>query len=328
MQGAPALAPADRRYSPRTLFCNLPCLVRIICGYRLSNFLSIGPQILLIDLAVLIDNKGHDSGISVFHGIGDKGESASQFSIHKIVHSAARRVRPLTLEEPIDIAVKWSSAFFLPVALVESIRDQWAYRTRRFTLSRFPVESIMFAFVAHQLLGVVFRFPVSRQTGVFLLGIDQGVKRIDCVKFVPANPPVQDLPFAGGRSEAPGAIPLHERDWKWPVFCTEIERRRPAGIRHKPVHLLVLFQKFFASLFIGDIITGLKYLFRFGAKNPDQLVRIIISYCGDHCHDRFLWRAVRILIRLSYHVDDVDKYGHGGEYRHREYGSPANTFGN
>ena len=272
-----------------------PGLIGTVCRYTRRNLLRTGSQILLIDFAVLIHHKGHHSRIAILRGISEDGKPSGQFSIHEIILRTARGVWTLSQEQPVDVSMKWSGALLLSVTFAECFGKERPSRARRLTLDSWPIESIVFARVTHDFLRILFLSAVSRLAGILLLRIDDGLKRIDGVKFIPADPTIENLLLADRRIENPASIFLNQRNGEGPVFRSEIEIDRSVGFADKPAHLVVLCQELVSSLFICDLIAGVEDGLGIGSKNPHQLVHVFGSGGRDQGCDCILRRGIRLL---------------------------------
>lgn len=74
----------------------LPRRIRIVRRYLAGYLFGIGTQVLLISLTILIDDKGHHSGVPIAGRIGNQRESSGHLAIDDIASSAARRIGSLT----------------------------------------------------------------------------------------------------------------------------------------------------------------------------------------------------------------------------------------
>src|SRR3989304_3523572 len=83
----------------------LPGAVGIELRHALSNRLGLGAKILLMDHAVVIHNKGHDTGRSMLRGKGDQGEAANHLVADHIVVRAVWSILPLRLQDSVLVAV-------------------------------------------------------------------------------------------------------------------------------------------------------------------------------------------------------------------------------
>src|ERR1700692_1832652 len=75
------------------------------CGCRFCRGLS---QILLEQHAILIDDEGHDSRVSVFGGISDEGKSTGHFPCDQVLLRTTSRLIALSLQHVEVVAVERS----------------------------------------------------------------------------------------------------------------------------------------------------------------------------------------------------------------------------
>src|SRR5215472_9518266 len=114
---------------------------------------------------------------------------------------------------------------FPAIALSCCLCNEWPNRTGRLSLFRVPVQSIVLAFVAEQFLRILFNsLVIPRFARVLFLGIHEGVKRIDGVKLVAADSAVEDILFTSGCVDQPDAILFYERNRKWLVVSSDVQR--------------------------------------------------------------------------------------------------------
>ena len=135
------------------LFDRGPTLVRIVCGSFGHSVCCVVAEIILIDVAVLIDHKGHDAANSVVRRIGEQSEAASQFSVIEIAFRPARRVGSMSLEQFVGVTV-----------IGVLCRNRCIPRLRRRQLqgpkdlrlpgSYWPIEAVLFTGTAGYLLRV------------------------------------------------------------------------------------------------------------------------------------------------------------------------------
>ena len=137
--------------------------------------------------------------------------------------------------------MKWNRAGFpFSITLAECSSDQRAGGARRLTFAGLPEKAIVFTFITQQFLCELFWSSISRLAGIFFLGVDESLKRIDGIEFIPPYPSIEDFLFASVCIPEPTAILLYERDGKRPVLRSEIKFDRSIRLLNKPVHLIVL----------------------------------------------------------------------------------------
>src|SRR3989304_1127885 len=132
---APTRPPAAGRGGSQPL----PGAVGIKLRHALSNRLGLGAKILLIDHAVVIHDKGHDTGRSILRGKGDQGEAANHPVADHIVVRAAWSILPLHLQGSVVVAVVGNRLLrrrLERVPFSPGLRDEGPQRARLFPWSR------------------------------------------------------------------------------------------------------------------------------------------------------------------------------------------------
>src|SRR4051812_36580300 len=71
--------------------------------YDLRRILS---EIFLIDAALLINNKSHHAGYSIFRRPGNEAEAENHIRVNNVIELAARRVTALAFQNFEQVAVK------------------------------------------------------------------------------------------------------------------------------------------------------------------------------------------------------------------------------
>src|SRR5262245_53034107 len=84
-----------------------PTAVRVELRHRARDCIGVLTEILLIDLALVIDDKSHHSRVVVIRRPRDQRETAFEPAANHVVVSAARRVGTLGGENSKTIAVKF-----------------------------------------------------------------------------------------------------------------------------------------------------------------------------------------------------------------------------
>src|SRR5262249_17803257 len=108
----------------------VPRLVRVVARQLRDRGGRLGPEVLLVRDAVLVDHERHDPGGRVVQGPGHEAEAARHRAILDVVGGAARRGRALALEDAVVVAVQRRGplAGSEVVALLAGLRDQHAER--------------------------------------------------------------------------------------------------------------------------------------------------------------------------------------------------------
>src|SRR6204780_3771451 len=112
--------------TPRLLLHHTPGLVGLVGGHLFSDASGVIAKILLIDHALLVDKKCHDTAGAIVRGKGDEAESTCGWK-HAVVvtvigHALARGV----------------------IALLGCLGNHWACRTFGLAFLDFPVEPVLF----------------------------------------------------------------------------------------------------------------------------------------------------------------------------------------
>src|SRR4029453_6700981 len=184
----------------------LPARIRIERRDGAGGLSCLGPQILRIHDAVVIHDEGHDAGVAVLDREGDQREAAEHLALDEVVVSTACSARPLRCQQSVDVAAISLAGgnAFLEVALAARPCELIAERTRQLVAGGRPVQAVLVAFGARQLLRILQqRLPLRIASVVLALGIHERRARLDRVALVLADPAIDDLVRAGGAVEAP-----------------------------------------------------------------------------------------------------------------------------
>src|SRR4029453_6388107 len=82
-----------------------PGMVRIERSHARTDPLGPWTEILFVDVAVIVDDEGHDAGVAILGGKGDEAEATNHVAAHDVVHRAARRILALAGQDPEVVAV-------------------------------------------------------------------------------------------------------------------------------------------------------------------------------------------------------------------------------
>src|SRR6516162_980739 len=144
------------RYAFAGQLQRLPTWIGIEMRHFAGDFVGAGPEILLIDDAIVIDDEGHDPGDSISGWEGDKSEAGDHVSVEDVVVSAVSRGRALCFQNAIEVAVIGCAApaCLGAVAVASCLHHEWT--DRAFVLAWFggPIEAITLAGAAQELLRV------------------------------------------------------------------------------------------------------------------------------------------------------------------------------
>src|SRR6266478_7508603 len=117
------------------------------------------------------------------------------------------------------------------LARISDERIDWAIELIAGTL---PVQTIMLALVANQLLRKLFGDAGRRTRKILFLCFDQVAARIHRGKFILAYAPEYDLVFACGGVEIPRAVIVHQGNRKRPIFGSDNQGYRSARLANEP----------------------------------------------------------------------------------------------
>src|SRR5438067_13592936 len=200
---------ATSRSSRRGHIRFLPVLVGIEYQNVGGLLRSVGPEILLVDNAILIDDEGHHASFAVGHGPGDDAEAADHAAIGEVAVGAARRIGALAVEQAIVVAVV---AFALLDALL-GVGDQRPERALGLAGLGLPIKAVLLARRAEQPARIGGHAGLHRIHGrVVALGVDDGEQGLHHANLVMADVARLDLGAAGIDVEAPAATVLDQRD--------------------------------------------------------------------------------------------------------------------
>src|SRR3984885_7073558 len=130
-----------------------PGLVGIESGHLCCHIDGIFPQVLFEDHSVLVDDEGLNTRIAVLRRIRKKAEPAGHFSIDKIRLGATLRIRTLIFQLPEVITIEGLGFIRLDRGfLVRCERNVWSERATRGALCRLPIQSVLLAGIANELL--------------------------------------------------------------------------------------------------------------------------------------------------------------------------------
>ncbi len=144
---------------------------------------------------------------------------------------------------PIKVAVERLGRLWIArVALDACVSRKWSERALRLTfVSGLPVQTVMLAVVADELLGILPHMTVIVSLAeVFYLGIRHGVKNVHGCQFVATDPANQYLLLCRGSVE----IPLPRRvfqqgEWERIVLCANVEDHPSVCQLAPAVHLII-----------------------------------------------------------------------------------------
>src|SRR5271157_6314768 len=190
---------------PRSLFGHrTPAVVGIELCHRFRHLSGVLAEVFLVHNSVLVDDEGRDAGIAILLRIGDEGKASGHLSVDDVIFRAAFGIRTLLGEDAIEVAVKWLLLAGLRCESFGcgSIRGQRPKRALRLSLWRLPIQSVLLAFVADELLRVLL-YAVVMLRKVFGLGAGHRGNYVHRCQFVIADTPGKDLVFSRRGVEVP-----------------------------------------------------------------------------------------------------------------------------
>src|SRR5215831_19214837 len=105
------------------------------------------------------------------------------------------------------------------IALLDRLRDLFAYRTIPVSVGFLPSQTILLARVADDPLGVlVYAVSLAFPVGIFILRLPVALANVNGIEFVAADPAMEKLLAPSFGIEMPFIAYLHHRYGKWPVL--------------------------------------------------------------------------------------------------------------
>src|SRR5262249_46672951 len=181
----------------------LPRLIRIERGYLLGQFRGLRAEIFFVHHAVMIDDKGHHAGISIFGRIGHEPKAADHLAIDDVIRRAAAGGGALLGEDFKVIAVVRRAAFADPVTLPGRAADKFATRAFIAAGRSRPIQSVFFALAADDALGINTGADAMIPGGVLVLRVHISQTGLYRGNFVAADAPRQNLLAACDSVETP-----------------------------------------------------------------------------------------------------------------------------
>src|SRR5262249_32621231 len=148
-----------------------PGVVRIELAHARGNAPCPRAEVLLEPVAIIVDDEGHDAGLAVLRRIGHEPEPADHVAANDVFDGAARGVRSLTGQYLVVVAVI-GFAGANAITLLRRSRDRFAEWTVRFATRRRPVQAILLAGRADDLL------RIDRLTGLVLAHVGVFILRV------------------------------------------------------------------------------------------------------------------------------------------------------
>src|SRR5262245_21481905 len=247
----------------------LPGLVGVEHFHGAGDGGGVRAQVLLVDDALVIDDEGHHAGHAVLRGERDEREAPDHTAVSSIVVRAVARAWALAGEDAIEIAVVRHRRVTSPVALTSRPHDQRPERAQRLAGLRRPVQTVVLAGRARELLGVLPEpVGVSILGVVLTLGVDVGQAHLDGLKLVPSDAPVEDLFLARHGVEAPDGTVRNQRNREREVVLSDVEDDLAATAR-EAVRPVVLGGEPRPGIAVGHVVTGVDQRATFGPQDVE-----------------------------------------------------------
>src|SRR5580658_6088542 len=272
----------------RLVFCSAPSGIRIVFLHGFAEGFGLLAEILLIDNAIPVYEKGHHAGGAVLGGISDEGEALGHSAVHDVILCASGRMLTLARQNMKEIAAIRSrrAGFAFLVTLGNGRSNQGPDRALGLIVRNLPVKAIVLAFIAEDLLGVL----VVLQGVVVLLRSHKLLADTDGRVLVAAYSAEQDLHLSGLGVEKPGIAFHPERNWCGPVFSANIQHDGAVGLFYEAVHLLVLAREIGVVLGVLGRVTRRDDVLRIRSENSEHRFFIVVLRCGHQSLARLFWR--------------------------------------
>jgi hypothetical protein len=142
--------------SRKSLLQRHPGLIGIESGHRLCHIAGIFPKVFFEDHSVLVDDERLNTRLAILRRVRNIGESTGHLSIDDIVFGAALGIGTLIVQLPEIITIERLGIVRLDRDfLVGCERDVWTEWAARSALRRLPVQSVLLAGIANELLRVL-----------------------------------------------------------------------------------------------------------------------------------------------------------------------------
>src|ERR1700737_1671799 len=246
----------------------VPGGIRVIGSHRLCKFCGVWTEVLFINGPGLVDNKSHHTRGAVLDGIGDEGEACAHLPIDDIFPGSARCMSSLASEDAEHISVERNMlANLICWEILPRVSDERVDRAVKLVVGPLPVQTVVPAFVADQLLRILFRDASWRTGEVLLLRFDQSVQRICGRDLVFAYAAEENLVFPIKRGEIPGTVIVRQGNWKRPILSAYNQRHLSVRLSHESMHLLIFGDESYASIRILYCIAGREHILCGRAKD-------------------------------------------------------------
>ena len=225
-------------------------------GHRFGYVSGMGTEILLVDDALAVNQEGHHARVSVDSRVSQETKATSHGSVNDVVLGATGRFGALAGECAEEVSME--CGLFVLVSFAVGKSDERTDGTFWLALGGLPVQSVLFAGIADELLGVLVDRRTIVQSGeVIDLGVSQNAANPDGGVFVAPYPAVQNLfqPGLGVELPLPAGVFL-KRDRKGPVLCAEKQRLIAIDFLPPAIHLLVAPNEVVRVLLVHYRVTG------------------------------------------------------------------------
>src|SRR5882724_12679196 len=188
----------------------MPGGIRVIRGHRFSKLCGVRTKILFVNRSRSVDNESHHTRRAVLNRVSDEGESCAHLPIDDVFLRSARCMSSLASEDPEHIPIERDMlANLVRREILARVSDERVYRAVGLIAGTLPVQTIMPAFVAYQLLRILFGQICRRTRKILFLCFDQVATRIHGGEFLLTYAPEYALVFASRGVEIPRAVIVH-----------------------------------------------------------------------------------------------------------------------
>ena len=189
---------------------------------------------------------------------------------------------PWLAEDSEHVSVEWNVLTnLIGREILARVSDERIDRAVGLVAGTLPVQTIMLAFVANQLLRKLFGEISRRTLKILFLRLYQFAARIHGCKFVLTYAPEYDLFFACGGVEIPRAVIVHQGNRKWPVFGSDHQRYRSVRLGHEAMHLLIFDDETYAGIGIFRSIARREDVFSGWPENAQRSLIVRRLHSGE-----------------------------------------------
>ena len=167
----------------------------------------------------------------------------------------------------------------VPITLLGSYRYQRTDGTGGFARGSFPVQAVLFAGIAIDLLRIHMLLAVVGLPVIFFLRVHQFTANLDCGQFVFANSAIENFLLPGRSVEIPGVALVNQRDRRGPIFGADVESGGAVGLRDQTMHLAVFVHELIPVVLVFRVVARRNKVFGIRSQNFQQC-RLIIFLDG------------------------------------------------